>query len=320
MSAPDLPVVVTRHARVADDIVHIVLESPAGTPLPAWSAGAHIDVQLPNGAVRQYSLLGDPAQLTRYELGVLKEAGGRGGSRSAHEDVRAGMQLRIGAPRNLFALQPARRTLLFAGGIGITPMLAMAQQLAHGQADFTLHYCSRTPSRTAFLDRLRDAPWADRVRLHFDDGDARQKLDAAAVLAMPSPDVRLYVCGPSGFMAHVIDSARAAGWADANIHSESFSGGASARNGDEAFSVRLARSGRTVEVAAGQTVAAALAAHGVDVALSCEQGICGSCAVRVLDGEPDHRDCFFTEAEHAAGGCFTPCCSRSKSALLALDL
>ena len=320
MSAPDLPVVVTRHARVADDIVHIVLESPAGTPLPAWSAGAHIDLELPNGAVRQYSLLGDPAQVTRYELGVLKEAGGRGGSRSAHDDVRAGMQLRIGAPRNLFALQPAHRTLLFAGGIGITPMLAMAQQLAHGQADFTLHYCSRTLARTAFIDRLRDAPWADRVRLHFDDGDPRQKLDTAAVLAAPSPDTRLYVCGPSGFMAHVIDSARAAGWADANIHSESFSGGAAARGGDEAFSVRLARSGGTVEVAAGQTVAAALAAHGVDVALSCEQGICGSCAVRVLDGEPDHRDCFFTDAEHAAGGFFTPCCSRSKSALLVLDL
>lgn len=320
MSAPNIPVVVTRHARVADDIVHIVLESPAGTPLPAFAAGAHIDVELPNGLVRQYSLLGDPAQARQYELGVLREATGRGGSRSAHDDLHAGMHIRIGAPRNLFALLPARRSLLFAGGIGITPMLAMAQQLAHGQSDFTLHYCARSPARAAFLDRLRDAPWADRVRLHFDDGDARQKFDAAAVLAACSADTHLYVCGPTGFMDHVIGSARAAGWADANIHAESFAATDGARIGDQAFTVELARSGRVVPVAVGQTVAAALAAHGVEVPLSCEQGICGTCATRVLAGEPDHRDMYFSDAERAANDCFTPCCSRSKSDVLVLDL
>lgn len=319
MSAPDIPVVVTRHARVADDIVHIVLESPAGTPLPAFAAGAHIDVELPNGLVRQYSLLGDPAQTRQYELGVLREAAGRGGSRSAHDDLHAGMRIRIGAPRNLFALVPARRSLLFAGGIGITPMLAMAQQLAHGRSDFTLHYCARSPARAAFLDRLRDAPWADRVRLHFDDGDARQKLDAASVLAAPSADSHLYVCGPKGFMNHVIDSARAAGWADATIHAESFAAEV-ARNGDEAFEIKLARSGRLVPVATGQTAAAALAAHGIEVPLSCEQGICGTCITPVLDGVPDHRDLYFSDAEKAANDRFTPCCSRSKSAVLVLDL
>ena len=245
MSAPDITVVVTRHARVADDIVHIVLESPAGTPLPAFAAGAHIDVELPNGLVRQYSLLGDPAQSRQYELGVLREAAGRGGSRSAHDVLRAAMQVRIGAPRYLFALVPAR---------------------------------------AAFLDRLRDAPWADRVRLYFDDGDARQKLDAAAVLAAPPADAHLYVCGPKGFMDQVIGSARAAGWADANIHAESF------------------------------------AAHDVEVPLSCEQGIRGSCVTRVLAGEPDHCDIYFSDAERAANDCFTLCCSRSKSAVLVLDL
>jgi vanillate monooxygenase ferredoxin subunit len=319
VSAPDIPVVVTRHRKVADDIVHIVLESPDGTSLPAFAAGAHIDVELPNGLVRQYSLLGDPAYSRQYELGVLREPAGRGGSRSAHDDLRVGTQIRIGAPRSLFALVPARRSLLFAGGIGITPMLAMAQQLARSRADFTLHYCSRTPARTAFLDRLGDAPWADRVRSHFDDGDAQQKLDAAAVLAAPSADTHLYVCGPPGFMGYVIGAARAAGWPDACIHSESFSA-RPARSGDEAFEVRLARSGRVVSVATDRTVAAALATHGVEIPLSCEQGICGTCVTRVLEGEPDHRDMFFSDAEKAANDRFTPCCSRAKSAVLVLDL
>lgn len=310
---------IARRVQAAEDVIALELVSTGGEPLPAFSAGAHIDVELPNGLVRQYSLLGDATQRARYEIGILLDAASRGGSASAHADLREGMQIRIGAPRNLFALVAARRSLLFAGGIGITPLLAMAQQLAQGGFDFTLHYCSRTPARTAFLDRLRDAAWADRVRLHFDDGDAGQRLDAAAVLAASAADTHLYVCGPKGFMDHVIGSARAAGWADANIHAESFAAEV-ARSGDEAFAIKLARSGRIVPVAAGQTVAAALTAHGIEVPLSCEQGICGTCVTPVLDGEPDHRDLYFSDAEKAANDRFTPCCSRSNSAVLVLDL
>lgn len=310
---------IARRVQAAEDVIALELVSTGGEPLPTFSAGAHIDVELPNGLVRQYSLLGDATQRARYEIGILLDAASRGGSASAHADLSEGMSIRIGAPRNLFALVAARHSLLFGGGIGITPLLAMAQQLARGGHDFTLHYCSRTPARTAFLDRLRDAAWADRVRLHFDDGDAGQRLDAAAVLAAPVADTHLYVCGPKGFMNHVIGSARAAGWADANIHAESFTADV-ARNGDEAFEIKLARSGRLVPVATGQTAAAALAAHGIEVPLSCEQGICGTCVTPVLDGEPDHRDLYFSDAEKAANDRFTPCCSRSKSAVLVLDL
>lgn len=310
---------VNRRQAVAEDIISLELASASGEPLPPYSAGAHIDVELPNGMTRQYSLLGDPERRDMYEIAILREAAGRGGSASAHRDLHAGTQMRIGAPRNLFPLVPAQRSILFAGGIGITPILCMAQQLQRTGREFELHYCSRSRTRAAFLDRIANADFAPRVNLHFDDGEPAQRLDAHRVLERPDPDTHLYVCGPRGFMDHVIDTATAHGWARGNIHYEFFSAPTEVPGGG-GFEIRLARSGRTIPVAADQSAAAALAEHGVPVPLSCEQGICGTCVTRVLEGIPEHRDMYLGDAEKAANDCFTPCCSRSKTPLLVVDL
>lgn len=238
-----------------------------------------------------------------------------------HERVQAGHRLRIGAPRNAFGLAAqARSHLLLAGGIGVTPILAMAEQLQRDGADYAMHYATRAPVRTAFAARIAASPLAPHVHLHHDDGDPSQRLDLAASLAAPVPGRHLYVCGPQGFIDAVLGSARAAGWPDAQLHHESFTPAPAARSGDGAFTVRLARSGRDVDVAAGQRVTDALAAAGVTVPTSCEQGICGTCLTRVIDGTIDHRDQYLTPEEQAAGDQFTPCCSRACSPTLVLDL
>lgn len=313
---------VAARAQAAADIVRLDLVAADGGDLPAFSAGAHVDLFLENGLTRQYSLCNDPADRGRYRIAVLREAASRGGSAYVHEALAEGAVLRIGPPRNLFALdETADEHLLFAGGVGVTPILAMAKRLHALKHPFTLHYCARDRSRAAFLDELAAAPFADRVRLAFDaEPDTRLDLDAA--LADPRPGRRLYVCGPGGFMSHVIDGARARGWRDDQIRKEHFAAApAPADEGqDQPFELVIASSGQVVPVAAGQTAAQALEAAGVFVPLSCEQGVCGTCLTRVIDGQPDHRDAFQTEAERAANDQFTPCCSRARSPRLVLDL
>lgn len=302
------------------DIRSFELIRPDGGALPAFSAGAHIDVHLPDGQVRQYSLCNHPQESHRYQIGVLKDPASRGGSSAMHE-LSEGVELQISEPRNLFPLaHEAKRSLLFAGGIGITPILCMAERLSHSGAEFELHYCARSAERAAFIDRIRQSAFSDRVSFHFDDGVGGEPLDAATVLAAPEPDVHLYVCGPGGFMEHVLSTARAQGWAETNLHREYFSAAPTAQANDGSFEVQLSSSGQVLQVPADQTVAQVLEAAGVIVPLSCEQGICGTCLTRVLEGEPDHRDLFMTEAEQAANDQFTPCCSRAKTPRLVLDL
>ncbi|WP_230970261.1 PDR/VanB family oxidoreductase [Nitrogeniibacter aestuarii] len=309
---------IAHRARLADDIIGLTLASADGEPLPPAEPGAHIDLHLPNGLIRQYSI----ARQTDagYELGILRDPASRGGSACVHDDLHEGDTLEISLPRNLFPLATdAQRSLLFAGGIGITPIIAMAEALHASGADFELHYCSRTRHRAAYLDRLATAPWADRVHVYHDDLPEAGKLDTAALLATPETGTHLYVCGPNGFMDHVIDTARAAGWAEANVHSERFSAPAIDTSDDGSFEMVINSTGQSIRVGAEQTAIVALHAAGFDVPLSCEQGICGTCLTRVLDGEPDHRDMFLTDAEHQANNQFTPCCSRGKGKLL-LDL
>lgn len=313
------PVRVRRKTRLAEHIAGFELIPANDTPLPPFTAGAHIDVALPNGLIRQYSLCNPPGQAGAYEIGVLLAPAGRGGSSSAHRDIAEGDVIRIGAPRNHFPLVPAARSLLFAGGIGITPLLSMAWALHRDGADFALHYCVRQQAGAAYLDRLAAAPFASQVRLHV-DGEPARRLDVAALLASPPPDTRLYVCGPQGFMNHVIATAREHGWPDDRIHFEYFA--APAREPDApagSFEVCVPSRGVTARVPADRSVAHTLLAHGVPVALSCEQGICGSCLMRVLDGEPEHRDVFLSDAEKAANDRFLPCCSRARGARLVVD-
>lgn len=315
-----IAVKVLRKTQEAQDIAAFELARPDGSALPAFSAGSHIDVQVPGGPVRQYSLCNDAAENHRYRIAVLRDAGSRGGSAAMHDVVREGDTLTISEPRNHFPLVHAQRTLLFAGGIGVTPLLAMAQRLAAIDADFTLHYCTRSPARTAFRGEIAASTWAQRVQFHFDDGDAAQKLDLERALGAPQAGTHVYVCGPAGYIDFVVKTARRLGWPEDQVHLEYFGAAPQDTSGDGGFQVKIASSGAVYDVAADQTVVQALQAHGIEILTSCEQGVCGTCITRVLQGECDHRDLYFTDEEKAANDQFTPCCSRAKTPLLVLDL
>lgn len=311
---------VVRRTVEAEGIVGLELADPAGKPLPPFSAGSHVDVHLRPGLVRQYSLCNDPLETYRYRIAVQLAADSRGGSIAMH-GLREGARVEVSAPKNHFELAPsATRTLLFAGGIGITPILAMAEQLARAGADFELHYCTRSRERTAFLDRIADSRFAGRAHFHFSDGPAGARFDPAAAIGAPQPGAHLYVCGPAAYMDAVIDAGARLGWQDANVHREYFKGAAAHVEADTAFDLKLARSGKVIHVAKGQTALAALQACGVDVQVSCGEGTCGTCLTRVLDGEPDHRDVFLSAADRARKDSFLPCCSRAASPQLVLDL
>lgn len=304
----------------AQDICSFELVDVEGRELPSFSAGSHIDVHLDGGLIRPYSLCNDPSETHRYLIAVLREPASRGGSTAMH-DLREGQALRISGPKNHFALaEAAPHQLLLAGGIGITPILSMAERLAAIGASFELHYCTRSMARTAFADRLRASAFAGRVRLHRDDGPAEQQLDLPATLASQPAGSHLYVCGPTGFMGAVLAGANVAGWSESRLHREYFAAAAVDNTGDGAFDVQLASSGALIRVTADQSIVAALAAAGVQVPVSCEQGVCGTCLTRVLEGTPDHRDMFLTAEEHARGDQITPCCSRARSPRLVLDL
>jgi vanillate monooxygenase ferredoxin subunit len=316
----ELKVKVLRRKQEAQDIASFELVREDGSALPAFSAGSHIDVQVPGGLTRQYSLCNDMGEQHRYRIAVLRDANSRGGSAGMHDALKEGDTLTISAPRNHFPLVHAHRTLLFAGGIGVTPLLCMAQRLATTGGDFVLHYCTRSPQRTAFRDEIAASPFAGNVQFHFDDGDAAQKLDLEAVLRQPQPGTHLYVCGPSGFIDWVEQTAARCGWGKDQVHVEHFGAARQDTAGDRPFQVKIASSGAVVEVPADQTVVQALQAHGVEILTSCEQGVCGTCITRVLQGECDHRDLYFTDDEKAKNDQFTPCCSRAKSSMLVLDL
>lgn len=317
-----IEVIVTSRCEEAQDIASYELARTDGGALPAFAAGAHIDVEVRPGLLRQYSLCTPLEHPQRYLIGVLKEPTSRGGSRALHDEIKEGSVLRISEPRLLFPLErDARRSLLFAGGIGITPILSMAERLAQGGSDFELHYCSRNHSRMAFRERLLGSTFAGQVHLHLDDGDDAQKLDARATIGAPAADLHLYVCGPGGFMEHIIATARKLGWGEANIHREYFAPPEDQGDGeDAAFEVQIASSGQVLEIPAGVSCVEVLNQAGMEIPVSCEQGVCGTCLVRVLDGEPDHRDLFLTDDEHGRNDQFTPCCSRSKGGRLLLDL
>lgn len=315
-----LAVKVLRKVREAEGIASFELARADGAPLPAFSAGSHIDVRVPGGLVRQYSLCNDAAEQHRYRIAVLRDPASRGGSLAMHDAVNAGDVLHISEPRNHFALHSADKSLLLAGGIGVTPLLCMAQRLATIGADFKLHYCTRSAERTAFRGEIAASAFANRVKFHFDDGPPEQKLNAAELLATPDATTQLYVCGPTGFIDHVVGTAKAAGWPGERIHLEYFGAAPPDSSGDTAFDVKIASTGKAYTVPPGQSVVQALASQGIEILTSCEQGVCGTCITRVLEGEPDHRDLYFTDEERSKNDQFTPCCSRAKTRTLVLDL
>lgn len=316
-----IEVIVSQRRSEAEDICSFELTATDGSALPPFEPGAHIDVHLPNGLIRQYSLCPGAEQLGRYLIAVLLEPASRGGSAAVHR-LQVGDRLRIGAPRNHFPLQgDAQRSVLLAGGIGITPLLAMAEHLAARGADFVLHYGARSAARMAFTERLRQEALAAQVHLHLDDGAPEQKLVLDQVLGPVTSGSHLYVCGPGGFMDWVLEGARQAGWPEEQLHREYFAAPVRAQDAEDgAFQIQIGHGGAIHTVPTGRNVIEVLGEHGIEIPVSCEQGVCGTCVTRVLQGQPDHRDSYLTEQERSANDCFTPCCSRARSPLLVLDL
>jgi len=316
-------VVVASKTQEAEDICGLILKSENGSPLPSFEAGAHIDIYLPNDLVRQYSLCNPANEFTYYQIGVLKDPNSRGGSISVHDELKEGDLIQISEPRNLFPLNnDSARDILFAGGIGVTPILSMAEALAAKGKDFEMHYCSRSRLRVAYHQRITTSSYSDKVQFHFDDAAPEQKLDMKTELNRMAGNSHIYVCGPNGFMDYVLNSAKEAGWPSEQIHREYFSA-AEVDDSAEAldvFDVEIKSTGKVISVQAEQTVVEALEDNGVFINVACEEGVCGTCITRVVDGEPAHRDVFMTDEEHAKNDQFTPCCSRSKSPKLVLDL
>tara|TARA_R110002072_G_scaffold1162_2_gene9622 strand:- start:2470 stop:3486 length:1017 start_codon:yes stop_codon:yes gene_type:complete len=304
----------------AEDILGFEFVDPAGTPLPAFTAGAHIDVQIAAGLTRQYSLAGDPADRDRYLIAVLNDPAGRGGSRAMHETLRPGQLVKASKPRNLFPLAAdAEHHLLLAGGIGVTPMMAMIEELERGGVDWELHYCTRAPEKTAFARRLSPHVAAGRAHIHHDGGDPAKGLDIAELLRSPAPGTHLYYCGPTGFMAAVSEAA--AGWPDGTVHFEYFAAPAGDKpdaGDNRAFQIQIKRTGEILDVPADKTIVDVLRDAGHYVDTSCEDGFCGTCLTPFSGGDPDHRDTVLDNDDRKRYVLI--CCSRAKTSPLILDL
>lgn len=303
----------------AEGVLGIELADPDGAELPAFEAGAHVDLHLPGGLVRSYSLAGDPADRRRWRLGVLREAQGRGGSRALHERLRLGERLTVGAPRQAFPLPArARHLVLLAGGIGITPLKAMAHQLVREGRSFELHLCARSPRHAAYAEELQALVPAGRLHLHFDGGEPARGLDIAALLAAPAEGTHACYCGPAGFMRACAEAT--AHWPAGTVHCEHFKPPepATAALPAGAFEVHLARAGLTLQVQPAQTIVRAIELAGLRVPTSCLSGLCGACKVAVLEGEPEHHDYILSDEEKAR--CMTVCVSRARGPRLVLDL
>ncbi|PPT17227.1 xanthine hydroxylase reductase [Xanthomonas arboricola] len=295
---------------------------PVGAELPAFEAGAHVDLHLPDGMIRQYSIASAPHVRDHYLLCVKLADASRGGSRHLCEQLSTGDRLRISTPRNLFPLHPGERHVLLAAGIGITPLLSMAEALEARGEPFVLHYYARRNADVAFGQRLQQGFAHGQVQVHLSDGGESPRVHVPEELGQARARDQLYLCGPAAFMDHFSLLARAHGWTTEQLHREHFAAAEPgiAHAADSAFEVELAASGRVVQVPADCSIASALLDAGIEVPLSCEQGMCGACLTGVLAGTPDHRDSVLSDSEHAQNRQITLCCSRSRSPRLVLDL
>lgn len=311
--------VVRRIEALAQDICLVEVESASKSQLPGFSAGAHVDVLLPDGMSRSYSLISEPTNTNSYEFAVARDPQGRGASLYIHDRLRKGDALQLTGPRNAFPLvEQAPAHVFIAGGIGITPIWAMIQALERRHSSsWKLVYAARSPERmafrTAFEELGRRSPGA--VKFHF-DSDVGKPLDVAAVVSAASPEAHLYCCGPAP-MLDAFEAATAT-YAPDRVHVERFAPAVPV--GGETFTVRLARSGREFRIPPSSTILDELLDGGIHLEFSCMSGMCGSCRVGVLDGKPDHRDQILTDAERAAGNCMMVCCSRAQTQTLVLDL
>ena len=305
----------------AEGIYRFELRPDPGDSFPAFEAGAHLDLRV-GDKLRQYSLCNDPTERDRYVIAIQREPTGRGGSQEACDTLEAGAKVSLRGPRNFFRLSPdTREAILLAGGIGITPLLAMAESLWRQGIPFELHFCTRSESRTPFLQRLRNAPFCDSIHFHVTPPAPLPASSLSQWIGVGRPGRHLYVCGPGGFVEAALTATRALAWSSQQVHTERFSSAGLTNPGeDRAFVVEIASTGQLVDVPAGTSAIQALRASGIDVATSCSEGFCGTCLTGVLRGVPEHRDTFLSEDERARNDSFTPCCSRAVTDLLVLDL
>lgn len=311
----DLRLQVCQADMVADRVRRLVLRDPRGRRLPDWTPGSHIDVVLPDHTTRQYSLCGDRWDTFSYQIAVLREPNGRGGSAYIHDTLRVGQLIGIGGPRNHFAMVPAQRYLFIAGGIGITPLLPMIEQAKMLGIEWSLHYGGRSLTSMAFAQRL--ARHGNCVRLW--PRDANGRLPLASAIAQAPAGTKVYCCGPPGLLAAVETLSTALPTGSLRIERFVAPVHPSAVRSTP-FEVHLQRSGLTVSVAPDTSVLDALGSVGVTVLSSCRRGVCGTCATDVISGVPDHRDAVLRDDERAKGDTMMPCVSRACSDRLVLDL
>jgi tetrachlorobenzoquinone reductase len=318
-SAPQILDVIVADVRAeARDVVTLELRAAGGGQLPPFEPGAHLDVHLPNGLVRQYSLTNDWRERDRYVIGVGRAADSRGGSDFVHSSVRAGVPLKISAPRNNFPLDPDAGSFLFiAGGIGVTPIMAMVRWCVANQKDWRLIYAARSRQRAAFYEELC-AFGGDRIHFHFDD-ERGQVLDASAAISGWTSEQRIYCCGPDPLMNAV--KALSEHLPSGAVRFEWFTAPEAAEDlPSDSFEVQLVRSKRNLVVPADKSILDVLEENGFDIPFSCREGLCGTCVTNVCSGEPDHRDYVLSDEERESGKLMTVCCSRSKTPVLVLDL
>lgn len=289
-----------------------------GCELPMFTAGSHIEIILENGLTRQYSLSNCDSERNHYVIGVLNDLHSRGGSSFIHDQLKIGDRVHISEPRNLFPIhQNTNQAILFAGGIGITPILSMAYNLKRRNISFKLYYFVKDELSIAFREIL-NKDFSEEIHFHI-DGDSNQHINIDAVLSTPLLNEHLYVCGPNGFMDFIFKTAEKYQWLSDHLHKEHFSANIDESDNTD-FSIKIASTGQLIAIAADESVTEALEKNGFSIPVSCEQGICGTCLTNVLEGESEHRDMLLTDEERASNKLFTPCCSRSKSKILVLDL
>lgn len=312
LAEPGMQLLIGQTTWEADNVLSLRLHSPTGTSLPIWEPGAHIELALPSGRCRQYSLYGDPTDTQYYRIAVLRDPAGRGGSAEVHADTRAGQLITVQGPRNHFPLLPSEAYLFIAGGIGITAMMPMATRVASADAEWKLVYAGRRRASMAFFDEVR-ALGSDQVELM--PADERGRPDLEAIIGAVAPGTAVYCCGPDRLLRAV--QTLVAARPDLSLYSERFSG--TAATGGTAFHVELHRSGLIIDVPADRTILHAVRDVAPGIPTGCEQGICGACRATVLAGEPEHRDDLLSSAERAAGAMLI-CVSRARSERLTLDL
>ena len=317
----DLRLVVARRTTGAEGVAVLELRDPTGAELPAWGPGAHVDLELPGGVVRQYSLCGDPHDRSVWQIGVLREPEGRGGSAHVYDQVQEGDELDVRGPRNNFELAPSPRYVFIAGGIGITPILSMAAAADEAGAEWEFHYGGRTRTSMAFLEALHalEAATGHGLRITLHPQDEVGLIDLDRILGAPQPDTKVYCCGPEPLLKAVEE--RCAGWPAGALHVERFSPkeqGERVLSGD--FEVELTVSGRTLTVPPDKSVLDVVEEAGVAVLSSCQEGTCGTCETPVLEGEVDHRDSLLTPEEQAANDTMFICVSRAACPKLVLEL